>query len=368
MKIGNQEIVVIILLAVVGSVVLCGYFLAKPADEPVQQVSPIPTESFLPGEDPPGNPRLKLSAEQVSFGTIDPYTPRTLDVIVKNVGEAVLKLTSVKSSCQCTQAHLEKDSVAPGGQTILRVEMNPQRYHGDSPRIQVLLASNDPDNRASIIKVSADIEPEFVVEPKELDFGEIPVGEKRVLILHARQELDGEFEVTRITKSVGRIDTRFKEVTAPDDKGRRSFEIEATVMPDAKPGTLDGNLAVWTNIKRIPYVQIRVKGRIIGVEAVPATVHFGLVEPGRGEVARLILRAPYPFEIAETEIGVDGFSLEVVDDEPDMMKQTVRIVMDEDAVAGSRHGTANVTLLANGKREFVEVPIHGLIGEPMGGG
>lgn len=374
MKIGNQEIIVVALLVVVGSVVLCGFFLTKSADKPVQPVSPILGESFVPGEslvpggEPSGSPRLELSSAEVSFGTIDPYTPRTSDVVVKNVGDAVLKISGVKSSCQCTQARVENDNVAPGRQTILHVEMNPQRYHADSPRIQVLIVSNDPLNRAAILRVSADIEPEFVIEPMELDFGHMSVGEKQVLTVHARQELDEEFKILRVTKSLAGIDTRFKEVTAPDDRGRRSFEIEVTVMPGAKPGALDGNLVVWTNIKRIPYVYIPVKGQIIGVEAVPATVHFGLVEPGRGEVARLILRGPYPFEIVETHIEIDGLSLEVDDDESRMMKQTVRIVMDEGAEPGSRHGTANVTVLANGKREFVEVPVHGLVREPMGDG
>jgi len=367
MKLGNQEIVVIALLAVIGAVVLCGYFLTKTEDKPLPDIVAIPDEPFVPGKGPSGRPQIELSPAEVSFGTIDPYTLRTSDVVVKNIGDAVLSTNRVQASCACTQARFEKDEIGPGQQTTLHVELNPQDFHGNSPRIGVIMYTNDPINPVTMLKVSADIEPEFTVEPLELDFGEVPVGEERVLKVHARQELDEQFEVTHVTTLLAGLDALYTEVTTPDDNGRRRFEIDVMVTPDARPGPLDGKLVVWTNIKRIPVINIPIKGRVVGVEAVPSTVHFGLVEPARGEVARMILRGPYPFEITETYTEMDGFSMEVVDDGP-KMKHTVRIFIDKGAAPGSRHGFVNVTALANGKREFVAVPLHGLVREPTGDG
>ncbi len=54
MKIGNQEIIVVALRVVVGSVVLCGFFLTKSADKPVPPVDttakhPKPGSDTYPG-------------------------------------------------------------------------------------------------------------------------------------------------------------------------------------------------------------------------------------------------------------------------------------------------------------------------------
>jgi len=364
MKIGNQEIVVVALLAVISAIVVCGYFLAKTEDKPIQDTAPTADEPFLPGEGPPIRAQMELSPEEVSFGSIDPYTVRTADVIVNNIGNAVLTASRIKSSCACIQARIEKYSIEPGRQTTLHVRMNPQNYHANDPRLGIIIYTNDPIDPIKTLTVSANIEPEFTIEPAELDFGDLPVGEEHVLILHARQELDEEFEVTRVTTSRLGVDVPFKEITTPDDNGRRRFEIEVRVTSYAKPGPLDSNLVVWTNIRRIPAVQVPIKGQVIGVTAIPSTVHFGLVEPDRGEVARMILRGPYRFEIAEIHTEMQGFSMEVVDG-GSKMKQTVRIVMDKGVVPGSRHGTVDVTVLANGKHEFIVVPLHGLVREKL---
>jgi len=365
MKINSQEIVVVALLAAIATIVLWGYFLTKTEDKPIQDTVSTADKPFLPGEGPSGRPQMELSTEQVSFGTIDPYTLRTADVIVNNIGDALLTTSRIRSSCPCTQARMEKSDIQPGQQTTLHVELNPQHYHANDPRVAVIMYTNDPINPITMLKISADIQPEFTIEPAELDFGDLPVGQEHVLTLHARQELDEEFEVTRVETSRLGIDVLFKEVITPDDDGRRCFEIEVRVTPDARPGALDSNLVVWTNIERIPAVRIPIKGQVIGVKAIPSTVHFGLVEPVRGEVARMILRGPYPFEIVEIYTEMEGFSMQVVDDGA-KMKHTVRMVMEAGVVPGSRHGTVNVTVLANGKHEFIVVPIHGLVREKQG--
>ena len=377
MKLSSQEIVVTAVLVAIGAVVLCGYFLAKPAET----TPAIPGISELPGErdessmadkpadgedrKPPHRPIVELSTKEVSFGAVDPYTVRTADVTVKNTGTATLEIHGVRPSCGCVKARIKSERVKPGKETTVHIEFNPQHYHANNPRIAVLLYTNDLRDRFSRFVVSADIEPEFTIEPPELDFGNVPVGEERTATIYVQQRLDEELEILQVDTPGLAIESAFKEVASSDDGGRRRYAISVRVPPEAKPGPLNGRLVISTNIKRLPRTIVDVKGQIVGIEAVPATIHFGSVRPDRGEVARLILRGPYEFEVTGIETNMEGFRLEVDDDTP-KEKHTVRIVMDSNVALGAKRGEAHLIAHANGKDERVSVQIHGLVSQSAG--
>jgi len=377
MKLSSQEIGVVAVLVVIGAVVLCGYFLAKPDDT----TPAIPGISAPLGErdessvadepangehrKPPRRPIVELSTKEVSFGAVDPYTVRTADVTVKNAGTATLEVHGVRSSCGCVKPRIKNERVKPGKETTVHIEFDPQHYHANNPRIAVLLYTNDPLRLLSKIVVSADIEPEFTIEPPELDLGDVPAGEERSATVYVQQRLDEELEILRVDAPGLAIESTFREVASSDDGGRRRYAIDVRVPPEAKPGSLNGKLIVSTNIKRLPRTTVDVKGRIVGVEAVPATIHFGSVRPDRGEVARLILRGPYEFEVTGIETDMEGFQLEV-DDEIPKEKHTVRIVMDGDVALGAKHGEAHLIAHANGKDQRISVQVHGLVSQSAG--
>jgi len=385
-KLGSQEIVVVALLVLIGFVVLCGYFVVR-SQEPVPTdilPEPVATETFVPpppqippapGEatedsnavtkpeqtlGPLPRPRLELSPGAVSFGTVDPYTVRTQTVTIKNTGESLLEIRGTRTACGCMQASVESDKIEPGEQSTLTIEFNPQHYHGPSPRIRIMVYSNDPTNAIAAVVASADIQPEFTVEPQQLDFGTLWVGEEVTKTLYVEQQMDEELEIQQVVASHAGIETAIEEITVPEDEGKRRYKVDVRVTPDASQGSLASKLTLRTSIKRLASWPVGITGQIVGVEAVPACIHFGLVGQDRHEVARAILRGPYPFEVTGIESSLDGFSMQF-EDAGVKRRHMARIMMEPSVTPGQKEGVVKLRVYGDAKEEVIFLPIHGVV-------
>ena len=76
---------------------------------------------------------------QVSQQVID------LTYTVRNSGGSPLRIEKVSASCDCTKATVERQQIAPGESTPLRVVLNPMEdnLYGDIMRV-IYIRSNDP--------------------------------------------------------------------------------------------------------------------------------------------------------------------------------------------------------------------------------
>lgn len=68
-----------------------------------------------------------------------------LTYTVRNQGNSPLKIDQVTTSCGCTKASVEQDTIPPNGETILHVTMDPAQLnlYGNINRI-ITLSTNDP--------------------------------------------------------------------------------------------------------------------------------------------------------------------------------------------------------------------------------
>lgn len=91
--------------------------------------------------------QIELSTTNYDLGDIDPSKGiRTEEFYVKNVGGEVLKISSVSTSCGCTEAEVEAEEIPPGGETKLIVKYDPSVHPGLVGKIKriVYIKSNDP--------------------------------------------------------------------------------------------------------------------------------------------------------------------------------------------------------------------------------
>jgi len=93
--------------------------------------------------------RIELSQDSFDLGDINPDDGiRTEIFFVKNTGVLPLKITSIGTSCGCTEAEVESDEILPGEQTQLTVTYDPSVHPGLTGKINrvVYIKSNDPFN------------------------------------------------------------------------------------------------------------------------------------------------------------------------------------------------------------------------------
>lgn len=96
-----------------------------------------------------GPQKIELSTTFFDLGDVDPDKGIiTEEFFVKNVGGMPLKITSVSTSCGCTEAEVENDEIAPGEQTKLIINYDPSVHPGLVGKIErvVYIKSNDPFN------------------------------------------------------------------------------------------------------------------------------------------------------------------------------------------------------------------------------
>lgn len=97
-----------------------------------------------------GAPKIKLNTQTFDLGDINPDEGiRTETFYVKNMGDELLKIASVSTSCGCTEAEVESDEILPGEQTKLTVNYDPSVHPGLVGKIKriVYIKSNDPLNQ-----------------------------------------------------------------------------------------------------------------------------------------------------------------------------------------------------------------------------
>lgn len=103
-------------------------------------------------------PDIEVEITQHDFGTIEQGTVVTLDIPVRNVGDADLNIEAVVTSCGCTTAELEPTVIPPGGEGTLRVRYNSGLHPDEGPiRRDVFIASNDPDEPEVVVVLTAEV-------------------------------------------------------------------------------------------------------------------------------------------------------------------------------------------------------------------
>jgi hypothetical protein len=79
---------------------------------------------------------------------------------VRNTGNRPLEISKVSTSCGCTLARIDQNTLKPGENTGLHVTFNPklmkEEVKGKVSRL-IFIKSNDPDNPELEIKITANV-------------------------------------------------------------------------------------------------------------------------------------------------------------------------------------------------------------------
>jgi hypothetical protein len=112
-------------------------------------------------ENSPG--QIELSATDFDFGTVPNNRPVSEVFQVRNVGQGILEITGVSTSCGCTTAEVDARSLAPGEATGLTVTYDPQVHDGETGEFLriVYVRSSDPDTPEASLTIRV-----TVVEPE----------------------------------------------------------------------------------------------------------------------------------------------------------------------------------------------------------
>ncbi len=209
------------------------------------------------------------TGNKYDFGIIPNDKETTKKVKVYNKGKGPLNLRFIQTSCACTQGTIPpgQEVIPPGGEGYILVTVYPSKVAGFYSEKVLTIYSNDPKNSPFELKVIARINPEFLIEPEDINFGELPKGStKEISVTITQQNMPKPLEIYKIYES-GVPDYIQNNITATLKKveGKEPIQYLLTfkIEPFIAPVEMNRTFFISTNIDRYPEVPIKIKGKII---------------------------------------------------------------------------------------------------------
>jgi uncharacterized cupredoxin-like copper-binding protein len=101
-------------------------------------------------------PRISIQQIEHNFGDIQAGKVVTHNFILTNTGDDNLVIKNVHATCGCTVAKPQKETLAPGESTKLKVDFNSTGRRGPQEKT-VYVKTNDPKNPELKLKISANV-------------------------------------------------------------------------------------------------------------------------------------------------------------------------------------------------------------------
>jgi len=248
-------------------------------------------------------PRLQVDDPVYKFDSMQRGTKKSHEFLIKNVGDAPLKVRAGTTSCKCTLSEVSEEPIPPGGSTKVKVEWTAKADSGPFTQTANIL-TNDPLHSTMELRVEGAIQSASGVEPPDLLFDKIPVGESRTAQAYVMAMLQDELTVSDPVLSDPNTRDKFDVKIEPVDQKdlpNKTAKKGVRISLTAKPGMPVGRFVEWlslkTSLKDAETLEIPVIGQIVGDISVAGNtwneeqgaVRLGSVKSSEGRKEKLSL-------------------------------------------------------------------------------
>lgn len=203
-----------------------------------------------------GSPKIKFEKTVFECGTVIEGGKDKLQAsfILKNTGDAPLKLESVRPSCGCTVVKFDT-LVMPGKTSKIEATVDLANYHSGSISKPVTVTSNASNTPIVHLAINATIQPVIDVSEQFVNFDISKAGTTHPIFLSSAKK---DLKVTKIDFNQNKkqdalwkeqipVSIKFKWTPLDSTRadGYRVFKLDLTVPPATEE--LRGTLAIATN-------------------------------------------------------------------------------------------------------------------------
>jgi len=314
----------------VAIIALIGLFVILAASRVTTQAAPKGPEpsAAIPGidDDPTIVPIILPETTEFEVGPVANDKPTRHPFTVHNKGKANLHLTSIKTSCACTEGILPQNGliIPPGQQATFDIQVDPRRIPGFKTRKILTIASNDPKTPQIQLGVTTNVSPEFEIDPEEINLGTVKKGDQLTRTLIVRQLQDTPLEITDINTfgnnktQPNATDLIMHYERRPEDQwrtpGKVEYEITIGPRPEVPAGPLNRMVFLVTNVKRLPAFPIPLNGILQAPYTIdPAAPKPLTLSPDPAtrapQPATITITAETPIELVGIAPGIDTLTV-----------------------------------------------------------
>jgi hypothetical protein len=221
--------------------------------------SEMPVDAAATGK----GPNLEVAHVEVDLGVVPNNKISKHPFTLKNTGNLTLNVYQVTTSCECTKGIIPPDglNILPGEEAVMDIAVDPRRIPGFEATRYLTIVSNDPDTPSLQLAVTSHVEPEFAVEPREIDFGVIDKGTVQEATVVVRQLQEERLVIEEVNSHADRERTMLDDEVSftlserPEASwktpGKAEYEVKVTLNPNAPAGTAVYAMYLKTNVKRV---------------------------------------------------------------------------------------------------------------------
>jgi len=378
MKLRGRHVVLLVVLAVAAIAIIRAVTLlssgpaAAPEDDflaEARRLAEVGTDSSVAGTLPPVDGDASLvpvlvvdPPELLDLGVNPPDRPAEGEIKLYNKGRIDLEILQVQSSCGCMAARIAgKDKrIPPGGAGTIEIAFFPRRIPGFESRKTVSIMCNDPHNASVDVGVVVKFDPEFMVDPPELDFGEVRQGDTPAKTIVFRQLSDAPLEVTGLEPAGAagpQLELSFEEGGLDPD--HVEYTITVRLPHDLAPGAVVAPFNILSTCPRLPKFRYVVKAKVASFYTVsPAGPLVLRRVPGVSDnpPATVTFSAEGPLELAGVRATSDDLEVDVQTD-AGPNTAVVEVRLRPEARAGSSEEALHYTIRSANETVKGRIPI-----------
>lgn len=252
----------------------------------------------------------------------------------ENRGKDVLNIGKVKPSCGCTAAILTNNTIPPGETGAIKATFNSSTLSGNVTK-SISVISNDPEHPSYKLSISGEIIEEVSIKPKNIDFGSVPLGEKRNKTVTIKSQTTPDFKIKKIISS-----KPFINVSMAEEKDGE-YVISIALEHNPEIGRFSGGIYLETNSQRQKKVTIPFFGEMVGdITTYPKKIYYGFVTKGKELTHKLFVKINEDnIKILDIKTSPDYVSAEIVEEgEKDDHHYLIEVTLHAEAIAGKIGG------------------------------
>ncbi len=272
-----------------------------------------------PAPEATSGPQIELSATEWDFGTKWYGEKCETELFIKNVGDAPLKIVSLKSSCGCTVAKPVNGTtwngrvVGPGESEPLRLSYNTKKVRAKVSQT-VTINTNDPKNPTIAIQVKGGIKQLFEMSPNpRITFTGLEKGSSASKELMLTSNIDEKVKLT-VDEAAARGSEAFNVQLEELDEGKK-YKLTVMTRPgELKLGSNATTVTLKTDNERFPTMQVPVSAYVAPrVQTSPLTLYV----PRKGSTPiqryiRVRYQTSAPIKVTGIETSHESVKAEVM--------------------------------------------------------
>lgn len=210
-------------------------------------------------------------------------------------------IAEITTSCGCTAAKAEKDSLASGESTYIAVTMNTVKFEGHKPSSFTVIFDR-PAHAEVRIPLQSYIRRDVVLTPGGAQFGSVAKGESVERTIGIAYAGRNDWKIQKVISKNPHVQAQVVETQRSG--GKVKYELRVTLKDEAPLGDIRDQLNLVTNDPGNPHIPVLIEGRVEAEYSVsPELVSFGTLAPGERKTVNVVVRGKTPFLVERVESG-----------------------------------------------------------------